>query len=72
MDGTIITSTEIKQLRARIDAISVDAAVYTYTPTQLFYLLHDCKRVIEGQGAIIEHLEKSYGATDKTGKATGA
>lgn len=52
-----ITQTEIDVLFKEIMAKGADLLAYNSTPNQVFYYVTQCKRLIEGQRAIIQHLE---------------
>lgn len=56
----VITSAEMDDLFKEIMAKGADLVAYASTPTEVFYYVTKCKRLIEGQKAIIEHLEASH------------
>ncbi len=61
MDRQVITTSEIEALIKKIEAKSADQLAYLASANEIFYYILDCKRVIEGQAAIIKHLEAQHG-----------
>jgi len=66
-----VTQTDIEGLRHRLNQKSADLLAYSSTANDVFHYILDCKRVMDGQAAIIKHLEAGYGHPNTSGKGAG-
>lgn len=66
----VITSAEMDALFKEIMSKGADLLAYGSTPNDIFYYVTKCKRLIEGQKAIIKHLEASHGGVNTAGKVS--
>lgn len=63
-----ITQSDIDGLRHRLNQKSADLLAYSSTANDVFHYILDCKRVMDGQAAIIKHLEAQNGHPDTSSK----